>query len=320
MKPNFVCLGFFKCGTTTLSELLRQHKDVYMPDIKEPIFFSEDEFYKKGERWYEERYYSRVKKQKLIGEVNPLLTAFSHSERICRYFDKNTKVIFVMRNPVEKAYSFFKMFLRNGNLHSEFTLSKQFDLKKSFEKYVLRNCASGKRVKNMVISQGEYFRVMSPYLDYFEPENIKFILFEEMVADPKKTFREVEDFLGLEHADYIDFNVETNEGHDIPQNQYYPILREKLTHLRYWTIRHTTAKADPWIMLIFGDILQVTFPTQRFTKYKQKIMNILHLPKKKGKKIPMSQRTRKVLEDYYREDKKKVEKLLGRNLDDLWFK
>lgn len=320
MKPNFICLGFAKCGTTTLSELLRQHRDVYMPEIKEPLFFSEDEFYKKGEAWYEERYYSGVKDQKAVGEVNPLLTFFGHSGRICRYFDKDTKIIFMMRSPVEKAYSFFKMFLRNGILQSEITLSKQFDLKKSFEKYVLRNCASGRAVKNMVISQGEYYSVMAPYLKHFDKKNIKFIIFEEMIANPQKTFREVEDFLGLKHADYIDFNVETNEGYEVPQNQYYVVLRRKLKLFFYWIIRHTTAKADPWILFVFGDILNITFPTQRVSKYKHKLRDMLHLPKKKVKKIPMTQRTRKLLEDYYREDKKKVEKLLGRSLDDLWFK
>lgn len=320
MKPNFICLGFSKCGTTTLSELLRQHKDIYMPTIKEPIFFSENEFYKKGEDWYEKRYYSGAKKQKAIGEVNPLLTAFNHSDRICRYFDKNTKVIFMMRNPVEKAYSFFKMFVRDGILQNEIFLSDQFNLKKSFEKYVIRNCAKGKAVKNMIISQGEYYKVMLPYIKYFGKENIKFILFEDMVADTEGTLRDVEDFLGISHADYIDFNVESNEGQKIPKVQIYPAIRRKLKMLRYWIVRHTENKADPWIAFIFGDILHITFPTPEIQACVKKIKHLLHISKKKNKKIPMSSKSRKVLEDYYREDKKKVEKLLDRSLDDLWFK
>lgn len=320
MKPNFICLGFSKCGTTTLSELLRQHRDVYMPAIKEPIFFSEDEFYRKGEKWYEERYYSGVKNQKAVGEINPLLTAFNHSDRICGYFDRDTKVIFMMRNPVEKAYSFYKMFLRDGILLNETILSGQFDLKKSFEKYVIHNCAKGKAVKNIIISQGEYYKVMMPYIKYFGRENVKFILFEDMVADTEKILREVEDFLGISHADYIDFNVETNEGHEIPKNQNYPAVRRKLKKLRYWIVRHTSPKSDPWIAFIFGDILHITFPTPEIQSYVKKIKNALNIPNKKSIKIPMSNKSRKILEDYYREDKKKVEKLLDRNLDDLWFK
>src|SRR6476646_1341060 len=41
-KPNLFIVGAMKCGTTAWYEYLRSHRDVFMPDLKEPGFFAFD--------------------------------------------------------------------------------------------------------------------------------------------------------------------------------------------------------------------------------------------------------------------------------------
>ena len=39
VRPNFYIVGAEKCGTTALYSYLRQHPQIFMPEVKEPAFF-----------------------------------------------------------------------------------------------------------------------------------------------------------------------------------------------------------------------------------------------------------------------------------------
>lgn len=71
-NPDFVCIGFQKCGTTTLYDLLKQHANIYLTeDVKEPMFYRVPGFRQiLGPSWYDKRYFGRyeaAKKSMVLG-------------------------------------------------------------------------------------------------------------------------------------------------------------------------------------------------------------------------------------------------------------
>lgn len=59
---SFICIGFQKCGTTSLYDLLKQHPDIYLTeDVKEPMFYRVP-FVRQilGRNWYRKRYFGHL--------------------------------------------------------------------------------------------------------------------------------------------------------------------------------------------------------------------------------------------------------------------
>ena len=59
---SFICIGFQKCGTTSLYDLLKQHSDIYLTeDVKEPMFYRVP-FVRQilGRDWYRKRYFGHL--------------------------------------------------------------------------------------------------------------------------------------------------------------------------------------------------------------------------------------------------------------------
>ncbi len=59
MEPSFICIGFQKCGTTSLYDLFKKNKNVYLTeDVKEPMFYRVPFMrWFLGRRWYCQRYF-----------------------------------------------------------------------------------------------------------------------------------------------------------------------------------------------------------------------------------------------------------------------
>ena len=137
-KPNFFIVGSAKSATTSIYNYLEKHKSVFMSPIKEPNFFSKDiEFnsfrseYKRDLRhnptnvvinhsaWidHDEKYYSLFSKansEKVIGEgsVSYLFSKLAPLEIYKE--NKDSKVLIILRNPIDRAYSHYLMNLKLG--------------------------------------------------------------------------------------------------------------------------------------------------------------------------------------------------------------
>ncbi|MBN1314735.1 MAG: sulfotransferase domain-containing protein [Anaerolineales bacterium] len=144
--PTFLIIGAMKAGTTTLFRLLDQHPEVYMSPVKEPNFYAyKDGRPKRGhppgmpypvwiidtpdlaERAMEKRVdaatfttlpaYQRLwqdvsEPQK--GEASVLYLYLPHVAESIASMDPSMKLVAILRNPVERAYSHFLMARRMG--------------------------------------------------------------------------------------------------------------------------------------------------------------------------------------------------------------
>ena len=129
VMPNFLVIGAAKAGTTSVYEYLKQHPQIWMSPLKETNFFALEgetlNFRGPGDQDYINRFsitkiedylnlFQGVSNQVAIGEVSPLyLYSLKAPERI-RHYTPDTKIIIILRNPVDRAYSSFLHLIRDG--------------------------------------------------------------------------------------------------------------------------------------------------------------------------------------------------------------
>jgi len=210
--PNFFIVGSPKAGTTALYNYLMQHPEIFMPEEeKEPEFFSTDIFSKEKNYRKEKNYLSlfkNVKNEKRIGEAS---VSYSYSKdapkNIKDYCGKDTKIIFMLRNPVDLLSSmhnqhFFQgtedisnfekaleleSFRKRGELLPELKLSPQKILYKEIVHKIFKN--------------------VKRYLDIFGKENVKFIFYLDFRNNPEKVYTETLKFLGVNKNFIPNFRV-----------------------------------------------------------------------------------------------------------------
>jgi len=112
--PNFLCAGAAKCGTTSLHAILAEHPQIFLPQRKEIHFFENNGNYSKGLDWYS-KYFKNANEKKVIGEITADYMFFDYvPERIIEALGKNIKIIFMLRNPVDRSYSEYLFNVRRG--------------------------------------------------------------------------------------------------------------------------------------------------------------------------------------------------------------
>lgn len=291
MEFHFLCVGFAKCGTTSLDGILRQYKQINLPIIKEPHFFWwKDQYRNPLQRLYT-KYYSQVKEEQYVGMVDPTLCKQSIKD-VDLYFGDNTKIIVMLRNPVKALFSDFKMGLRSGFYWGYFVPFKKSSVSEKFEKF-MEHCEN----KQHDYQKAELFQY-DKYLENLyasrKKEDIKVIIFEEFIKKPEKFMREIEEFLSLRHEEGIDYNVWMNNGKKISRN--YFCARFNNFMLRLWNS---------------GSMIKKSIA--------QKLRGIFYKYTLIENNEAASAQALKRCENYYRASKNKVARILEKDLDKLWF-
>jgi hypothetical protein len=115
-KPDFLIVGAQKSGTTALQSFLNQHPRIKCAERKEVGFFNRDKCYQQGAAWYTRHFPRPSWPGTLLFEATPVYLYYPFvAERIFR-FDPLIKLIVLLRNPVDRAFSAWNMFRQ---LHSD---------------------------------------------------------------------------------------------------------------------------------------------------------------------------------------------------------
>jgi hypothetical protein len=182
MKADFVIVGVMKCGTTTLAHFCTHHPSIAIPE-KEVHYFDYDRNYSKGDSWYEEELLNCRKDSTLIyGEKTPYSFYTYTAERIAKY-RPDMKLVWIFRNPVDRAYSNY-----NHDLYN-------IDEWRSFESCLKKE--ESRDVLYQYLSKGRYIEQVDHYLKYFPVAQMKFLLLEDLLKNPDRELSEVFRFLGV---------------------------------------------------------------------------------------------------------------------------
>jgi hypothetical protein len=224
--PNTIIVGAPKCGTTTLHYVLDQHPEIYMSKIKEPGFFwayNDDNELQgpsaillrhriiKDLETYEDLF-KDVTNEKIIGESSASYMFHPRSPKLIYQFLPTAKLLFILRQPADRAFSSFTQYERDG-----------VEPCSNFSDAVIqeRNGLRNHWTFGLHLKYGFYFQAIQRYLEFFPREQIFISLYDDLKSDPSTMFQEIYQFLGVNSTYKPDFSQRHNVS-GIIQN---PLLR-----------------------------------------------------------------------------------------------
>ncbi len=155
-----------------------QHPDVFVPEIKELHFFSYDQNWRLGMEWYEAAFAGH-RMEKCIGEASTSYTKNARPKLIAKRIGEAlpaAKLLYVIRNPVDRMLSQYKHLLVNG-------------LRKSFAESL---------AEEDLLDVSCYFEKLEPYLEYYPADRIKIFFFDNLLNNPANTVSEAFRFLDVD--------------------------------------------------------------------------------------------------------------------------
>lgn len=240
--PNFFIIGAAKAGTTTVFNILKQHPDVYLSEVKEPQFFCNDEKYNMGMNYYINTYFSGSEKFKARGEATPHYLFYERvAMRIAKHIPiKNQRFVVILRNPIKRAYSLYWNMVAEGIETLGFEEAIDNENNRLNNKYTAKLCS----LRYTYVSSSKYAEQVRAYLKYFNKDQFVFIIFEEFIKDIECSMKSVFDFLGLENIDMIDYDLKSNPFglprikfiHQFIRNPFY--LKTKIGKMIHPSIKY----------------------------------------------------------------------------------
>lgn len=194
--PDFVIAGAPRSGTTWLTSALDRHPDLWMakPLQPEPKFFLIDELYACGIEEYSRRWFADAPQGVRVGEksTNYLESAVA-AERMAEHLP-DVRLVFVLRDPVERAISNYRWSVSNGMEHAD--LDTALELEEERERTVEPRLRYAR--PHAYVSRGRYAELLAPWLDHFPREQVAVIRFEDLVGDAETTVVRVHEHVGVE--------------------------------------------------------------------------------------------------------------------------
>lgn len=199
IKPHFLVIGAYKSGTTALHHYLRAHPEVFIPERKEPNYYAfADQTAPfnhpaasgsiRTQAEYESLFGQARPGQKL-GEVSPAYMSVPGAFARIHADAPDVRLIAILRNPIERAYSDYLMYKRDGLEHEEHFINALKDQDRR---------DSSLDPTSHYISTGFYFEQLRPYFETFDREKIHILLHEEFVFERDHALMEIFRFLGVD--------------------------------------------------------------------------------------------------------------------------
>jgi hypothetical protein len=205
LLPNFIIGGAPRSGTTFLSEALDRHPEVRMarPVIPEPkVFFGPQP----DEAGYRARYaelFAGANGEKALGEkTSNYFESPQACERIGRFLPQ-VRMLFILREPVSRAYSNYLWSTKNGLETLPFEEAVALEGQRASP---LPPEKSHARPFDYLL-RGDYDVFAERYLKTLGRQRLRFVLYEDIERRPEGLLKEVQEFLGVEPLAFAHLDV-----------------------------------------------------------------------------------------------------------------
>lgn len=203
--PNLFIVGAPKCGTTAWFEYLRTHPDIFFPDSKEDCFFAFD--LPKFRFIHSETEYSRLfagsDGARVVGEASAMYLFSEAAANAIREYNAEAKILIFLREQEEFLPSLHNQFLREFSEEIEdFETVWRLSGRRP-PGTIPKNCLEPRTLD--YAAMGRFREQIERYLANFPDDQVRVIRFRDWVADPRATYLEILDFLGLEDDGRRDF-------------------------------------------------------------------------------------------------------------------
>lgn len=253
-KPTFIIVGTAKAGTTSLYDTLKKHPDIFLPNVKEPHFFSGINTPASIKTW--DKYiklFDNVKNETVIGEASvSYLASYTIAIPQIKQYLGDPKIIIILRNPVDRAYSDYLMDRRKGTQDKEF-------------QYFIDN------PDNIYIEYGYYYKQVKSYIENFT--DVKVLFYENI-----NTYSFLDETLSF-------LNVHKIESLQMAQSNVGGIWK-----FGFLNKLNSIYQSNRWLFKIFPRWLKISiksmFYVQKKTNFDKKIkLRLIDLYKSDIKKL-----------------------------------
>ncbi|MFN5365080.1 MAG: sulfotransferase family protein [Bacteroidota bacterium] len=201
LKPSFLIIGAQKAGTSSLFNYLGQHPDITLRPNKELHFF--DVQYDKGIEWYESLFPEGINyENQITGEASPYYLFHPLVPEYVRYHYPGIKLIILLRDPVDRAYSHFQMERKRGTEPlASFVHAVELEVERIYEeeqKILRGEIQSGTRFRNWsYMKRGLYGQQLQRWLGFFPREQFLIIRSEDFFSSTLLWMQQIHTFLGI---------------------------------------------------------------------------------------------------------------------------
>ncbi len=232
--PDFFIVGAPKAGTTSLFQYLQSHPEIFMCPVKEPNYFAYEEI-SRNKLYYKqnsvktlpeyERLFVNAGHQQVIGEASVSYLFYPGTAAHIKKLIPRAKIIIILRNPTDRAFSHYLMDKRLGYIRA------------SFEDIIYKN----KGIKNLLlyyqqyVDLGFYFDQVNRYIQSFPPKQVKVFIFEELSQNLTCFIKSTMQFLRVSD-EYVPKVLKRFNVHAEPKNAltrfFYPVSSLRRTFNR----------------------------------------------------------------------------------------
>ena len=202
LPPNLVVIGAYKCGTTMLQRFLEQHPDVFVPTVKEPNYWafagmSDAECSAHPSARWSIRdaadylaLFDGASDADVVAEVSPEYLPSTHARiRLAEIADERVRFVVILRDPVDRAYSDFMMYRRDG-------VEPLDDFEAALELQEERRAAG--LPTGYYLETGRYARQLAPWFDSFGSDRMLVLLYDDLKLDPHGVASRLYEFAGVD--------------------------------------------------------------------------------------------------------------------------
>lgn len=295
--PNFLIVGAPRSGSTSLYEYLNLHPQIFMSPNKEPSFFAFEgetpnfagpdmEYINQGIVTrlsdYEDLFHGAVGQHVALGEATPLYLYGPYAAERIHHHIPHAKIIAILRNPVDRAYSNYRQHLLAGHelLSFDQACARESERARANWSWYWR-----------YLDMGFYYLQLKRYFDRFSASQIRVYLFDDLEASPITVVRDILRFLGVSDTVDLDVSIRYNAS-GVPKSRLLNSLVFDRNGIK--------------------EVLKLLLPGAFLRRLKARSMrtNLINEPLEPG--------VRQRLTDLFRDDLKKVETLIGRDLS-MWY-
>lgn len=175
---DFIGLGAQKSATSWLFQCLREHPEICLAEEKEIHYFSDNNLYERGRRWYES-HWTNCSTQQQTGEISTsYLSSLDAPARIKEYAP-NVKMIALLRDPVDRAESHIRHLLSKKEVPEHLRLEEMLALRPD------------------IFENGCYGTHLERYYEFFSQDQFCVDTYAAVLTNPLSVITRVDTFLNI---------------------------------------------------------------------------------------------------------------------------
>jgi hypothetical protein len=293
-QPTFIIIGAARAGTTSIYNYLKQHPQVFMSSVKEPNFFAfdrekevpsrsrgtEDEYSIKDYSAYLDLFQGASPDQ-AVGEASTRYLTHPLAAGQIRRFLPHVKLIAVLRDPAERAYSSYLHHVRRNSEPRSFQQALEDEQKGGVEGLIYG--------RNHYVETGFYYRHLDRFLALFERHRVGIYLYEDLERQGAVFMKRIFAYLGVDDDFIPDMSIRHNVS-GVPRNRAVNALLDRNR---------------------VGPLLKRFLPDALFEAARKYFLNVRT---RNLEKPALSVEMRRQLTDRYRDDIIKLQDLMDRDL------